>query len=72
MRRTPVKAALQTITRLLALLAAAIAAVSCLPKFSPLPEQAPAFFLSFPSAPRFRTAERDSGRLHACWLISAR
>jgi hypothetical protein len=71
MRRTPVKAALQIFTRLLALLTAAIAAVSCLPKFSPLPEQAPALLLSFPSAPPIQDG-RARFRQIACMLADQR
>ena len=65
------KAALQICARLLALLTAAIAAVSCLPKFSPLPEQAPAPLLSFPGAPPIHDG-RARFRQMACLLADQR
>jgi hypothetical protein len=65
------RAVRQTGSRLLALLAAAVVAVGCLPKFSPLPEQSPAFLLSRPGAPPIQDG-RARFRQIACMLADQR
>jgi pimeloyl-ACP methyl ester carboxylesterase len=67
MRRIPLKAALQIFIRLLGRLVVAAVAVGCLPKFSPLPEQAPALLLSVPGAPSIQDG-RARFRQIACML----
>jgi pimeloyl-ACP methyl ester carboxylesterase len=67
MRRTPLRITLPIFTRWLALLTAASAAVSCLPKFSPLPEQAPAVLLTYLGAPPIQDG-RVRFRQIACML----
>jgi len=71
MWKNSLTAALQISFRLLALLSAAVAAVSCLPKFSPLPAQSPAFLLSHIGAPPIPDG-RARFRQIACMLADQR